>query len=140
MRLYFIKDEYIDYLRKVEPKVPNNKHERRPFVGIVLSVNGMDYYVPLSSPKCKHKKMKNSKDFRKINGGVYGAINFNNMLPVVKEALIYFNIQNIQDSKYRNLLQKQYKFIVKEFDIIKKTALEKLLEKMYVGGVICNQE
>lgn len=122
MRFYFIKDEYIEYLHNVDSKVPDNKHETRPFVGIVLKIHELDYYVPLSSPKPKHKTMKNSKDFRKIRGGEYGAINFNNMLPVIKEALIEFNIQDIPDYKYRNLLQNQYRALVKDFDKIKQMA------------------
>jgi protein AbiQ len=68
--------------------------------------------------------MKNSKDFRKINGGEYGAINFNNMLPVVTEALLEFNIQDEADYKYRNLLQNQYKSISDDFDNIKRVALD----------------
>lgn len=82
MRLYRIKQEYIDYLRTEEPKVLENKNERRPYIGIILFINNITYYVPLSSPKNKYKTMKNTKDFHKIAGGVYGAINFNKMIPV----------------------------------------------------------
>jgi protein AbiQ len=124
MKFYHIKDDFVMYLHDADPKVPDNKHEKRPFIGIVFSVNEMDYYVPLSSPKPKHKTMKNSKDFRKINGGEYGAINFNNMLPVVKEALIEFNIQNEQDYKYRNLLQNQYNAVDADFDNIQRVAYD----------------
>lgn len=49
--------------------------------------------------------MKNGKDFRKINNGLYGAINFNNMIPVLDSALIEIDIANIADVKYRRLLQ-----------------------------------
>ncbi|NLZ82904.1 MAG: type III toxin-antitoxin system ToxN/AbiQ family toxin [Clostridiales bacterium] len=122
MKFYHIKDEYIAYLHDADSKVPDNKHEKRPFIGIVFNVNEMDYYVPLSSPKPKHKTMKNNKDFRKINGGEYGAINFNNMLPVIEEALIEFNIQDEPDYKYRNLLQNQYRAIVNDFENIKRVA------------------
>ena len=109
-------------MHDADSKVPDNKHEKRPFIGVVFSINGMDYYVPLSSPKPKHKAMKNSKDFRKINGGKYGVINFNNMLPVIEEALIEFNIQDEPDYKYRNLLQNQYRAVVDDFENIKRVA------------------
>ena len=89
MKFYHIKDTYIDFLRKYDEKVPENKNESRPYVGIVLTIGDIEYYAPFSSPKPKHKKMRNTKDFRKIGGGLYGAINFNNMIPVVKSALIY---------------------------------------------------
>lgn len=55
--------------------------------------------------------MKNGKDFRKINNGIYGAINFNNMIPVLDDVFIEIDIANIQDMKYRRLLQNQYNFI-----------------------------
>ncbi len=67
--------------------------------------------------------MKNGKDFRKINNGIYGAINFNNMIPVLDSALIEIDIENIADVKYRRLLQNQYNFIKKDEKAIKKTAL-----------------
>ena len=51
--------------------------------------------------------MKNQKDFLKINGGIWGAINFNNMIPVHKDALINFDINAEKDVKYRRLLQHQ---------------------------------
>ena len=41
--------------------------------------------------------MKNGKDFRKIKQGEYGAINFNNMIPVPDSALILIDIANIAD-------------------------------------------
>lgn len=66
--------------------------------------------------------MKNGKDFRKINGGIYGAINFNNMIPVVDSALILIDIANIQDIKYRRLLQNQYNFIRADKDNILRLA------------------
>jgi protein AbiQ len=43
--------------------------------------------------------MKNGKDFRKINNGIYGAINFNNMIPVVDAALIEIDISNLLSSE-----------------------------------------
>ena len=42
------------------------------------------YFVPVSSPKDKHLKMKNLVDFMKLDKGALGAINFNDMIPVKK--------------------------------------------------------
>ena len=85
MKFYNIKDEYINYLKKYDAKVADNKKGKRPYVGVVLEIDGIKYYTPFTSPKEKHRKMKNTKDFRKINQGIYGAINFNNMIPVVEK-------------------------------------------------------
>ncbi len=111
MRFYYIKDSYIDFLRKYDLKVSINKQESRPYVGVVLEVDGIKYYAPFTSPKAKHLNMKNRIDFRKIEGGNYGAINFNNMIPVVETALIYIDIASITDTKYRRLLQNQFNSI-----------------------------
>lgn len=122
MRFYNIKDDYIEYLRHYDSKVAQNKQESRPYVGVILEIAGIKYYAPFSSPKPKHQKMKNGKDFRKINHGLYGAINFNNMIPVVDEALILIEIENIQDEKYKRLLQNQYNSIRSDKTQIEKTA------------------
>lgn len=82
MKLYNVTDAYVDYLRQFDSKVPDNKAEKRPFVGIVFSINGYNFFAPLSSPKPKHRGMKNMPDFHKINSGLQGAINFNNMIPI----------------------------------------------------------
>lgn len=130
MKFYYVKDDFITYLRQFDSKVSENKNQSRPYVGIVCEVNSIKYYAPLSSPKSKHKKMKNGKDFRKINKGIYGAINFNNMIPVLDSALIEIDIANIVDVKYRRLLQNQYNSIKADEKTITKTA-EKLRKLIF---------
>lgn len=122
MKIYRIKDDYIDYLRKYEPKVLENKIEKRPYLGVVYNINSYEYFVPLSSPKPKHKKMKNTKDFHKISGGTYGAINFNKIIPAYSDYLILYDINNEPDIRYRNLLQNQYSSILLIRDTIRDKA------------------
>lgn len=122
MKFYHVSDGYIVYLKKFDEKVAENKCENRPYVGIVIQVDEIKYYAPFTSPKDKHKKMKNGKDFRKIKGGTYGAINFNNMIPVPDNVLIPIDINNETDVKYRRLLQNQYKAIAEDSASIIKTA------------------
>jgi protein AbiQ len=122
MRFYNIKDDYIDFLKRFDSKVAENKCETRPYVGIVLEIDGIKYYAPFTSPKPKHKNMKNGKDFRKINNGIYGAINFNNMIPVVDAALIEIDISNLKNMKYKNLLKNQLLYVNKDKMQIQKTA------------------
>lgn len=111
MQFYYVKDDYIEFLRKYDNKVPENKGEHRPYVGIVFQINETKYYAPFTSPKPKHLTMKDNLDFIKIKGGEYGAINLNNMIPILDEALIEFDISKEPDIKYRNLLNNQLKFI-----------------------------
>ena len=79
-----VSSKYCDYLRKYDNKVPYNAGSKdlRPFVGILFLVENCEYFAPLSSPKDKHKRMKNTLDLIKIKDGEYGVINFNNMIPV----------------------------------------------------------
>ena len=114
--------------KKYDAKVADNKKGKRPYVGVVLEIEGIKYYTPFTSPKEKHRKMKNTKDFRKINHGICGAINFNNMIPVVDSALLLIDIDAMEDSKYQRLLQNQYKSIKADREQIQLTA--KRLRKM----------
>jgi len=68
--------------------------------------------------------MKNGKDFRKISGGIYGAINLNNMIPVVEDAIIKIDIDNLVDAQYKRLLQNQYANIRSDKAQIQTTALK----------------
>ena len=111
MKFYHIAEDYIDFLRGYDSKVPMNKNGARPYIGVLLVVEELRYFAPLTSPKPKHLRMKNGKDFRKIGGGKYGAINLNNMIPVPENALIEMNIDLEPDLQYRNLLRNQQRAI-----------------------------
>ena len=111
MRLYYITDEYAKYLHDYDSKVELNKNQGRPYIGILFELDDFKYFAPLTSPKPKHLKMHNSLDFRKINDGRYGAINFNAMIPVPDGESILIDIDSIEDFKYRSLLKRQFKFI-----------------------------
>ena len=118
LKLYNVNESYINYLRTFEPKILSNKNESRPYVGVVCTVNLVDYFVPLASPKEKYAKMNNSKDFHKIAGGRYGAINFNKMIPVLNTELIEIDIEAHPDIKYRNLLRNQFVELLSIKDVI----------------------
>lgn len=124
MKFYYIKEDYINFLRNYDKNVSINKNESRPYVGVLLTIDSKKYYAPFTSPKPKHLKMKNSIDFRKINNGILGAINLNNMIPVVDEAIIQFDINLITDAKYKTLLQNQLYYIKKDWNNIMKASQE----------------
>ena len=108
---------YCNYLRKFDNKVSYNAREKelRPFIGILFIVENCEYFAPLSSPKKKHKKLKNTLDLVKINNGVYGVVNFNNMIPVTNKNYIEFNLSkktNIKNEKMRiELLNNQLRWL-----------------------------
>ena len=128
LQLYRVTDKYIDFLRQVDSiNIKINKNEKRPYIGVVLEVHNIKYFAPLSSPKEKYKKMKNNLDFIKICNGEKGAINLNNMIPVVDEALMKVDIEQ-EEIKYRNLLYDQMRFINENAEKIHKKA-----EKLYIS-------
>lgn len=107
LRIYRVSDHYIRYLNSRDRKVQYNKAARRPYVGIVFNFGGFKYYVPMESPKPNHKNIKPGKHILKLDGGRYGLLGFNNMIPVHKDALIEFDINAEPDEKYRELLKRQ---------------------------------
>lgn len=120
LKLYYISEDYIKYLRKYDNKVPSNKNTTRPYIGIVYQYNGFNYFAPLSSPKEKHLKMnKKAIDIWKIDDGKLGIINFNNMLPCQNNLLTEV-LPTITDVKYRKLLENQIELINKDRNIMLK--------------------
>lgn len=69
------------------------------------------YFAPLSSSKSKHKTMKTTLDFLKIENGDLGAINFNNMLPVTDKNIIKLDLNKEcltkTEKKYNKMLKEQ---------------------------------
>lgn len=127
--LYQIDPEYCRYLGREDPNISHNWQEkiRRPFVGIVLSIQGLQYFAPLTSPKSKHKKMKNQLDFLKIDSGKLGAINLNNMIPApdscVREVdLIIRDKDDKETVQYKYLLRDQLNWCNKQAEAIQTKA------------------
>lgn len=110
IKLANISSKYIKYLYGFDKKVMYNKGQRRPYLGVLFEVKGHKFYAPLTHPKEKFKSMKNQEDFIKIGGGSLGAINLNNMIPVVEGVADVIDISKVEDWKYRMLLINQIKF------------------------------
>ena len=113
LRFYEINPAYIDYLISFEPHLFRNKKENqqnsRKYIGIVLTVNELDYFVPLSSFKEKHNAMQESIDFIKIRH--FAVLNLNNMFPVPKSERTFVDINKIENQNYKNLLRNEYRVI-----------------------------
>ncbi|MBQ9785000.1 MAG: type III toxin-antitoxin system ToxN/AbiQ family toxin [Clostridia bacterium] len=138
---YTVDSAYCDYLRTFDPCVPYTIAHKstRPFIGIVLNVGDVQYYAPLTSPKPKHLTMKNQVDFLKINGGVYGAINFNNMIPIHSNSLSLVDMtvyptDNAPDIQYKNLLANQLSWCNANRELLFKKA--ETLYKRYIDGTL----
>lgn len=105
MQIYKIDIDYLKYLHTFDNRVqynPNyddNKNQNRPYLGVLLNVNGCDYFAPLEHPRESHKTLKNNLQIFKIKEGKLGIIGLNNMIPVPQQALIKFDINKDSNSK-----------------------------------------
>ena len=136
LNIYEIDPDYIRYLSGFEEHLFRNKkisqNFNRKYVGIVLSINGFDYFAPLSSFKEKHKRMSETLDFIKI--GQYAVINLNNMFPASIESCKQINFNEIQDLNYKNLLRSEYRIIRKKAALILNNANEVYRHKLINDG------
>lgn len=130
--------DYCDYLRKFDSKVSYNKNEKelRPFIGILFEIGICKYFAPLSSPKLKHRRMKNTVDFFKIKNGELGAVNFNNMIPVKENnySLVDLNKETltVEELKYQKLLKDQLQWLNANFNQVKNRSFK--LYQLYNDG------
>ncbi len=123
-----IDENYCDYLREYDSRVMFNSEDKRlrPFVGVMFSVNGLDYFAPMTSPKPNFEYRNSSPIFQKIGGGDLGAIRLNAMIPVPKMFVKPIDLKHycLTDAElnYQNLLKTQVRWINKSVDKIETKA------------------
>lgn len=136
LKIVRVDSKYCDYLRNYDAKIAYNKFEKelRPFIGVLFQIDKYEYFAPLSSPKPKHIKMKNTIDFFKIKNGQLGAVNFNNMIPVTQKnySLIDLNKEGLTTSelKYQKLLKEQLLWLNSNYNKVKNNSYK--LYELYI--------
>ncbi|MCM1047302.1 MAG: type III toxin-antitoxin system ToxN/AbiQ family toxin [Clostridiales bacterium] len=132
MKFYEVDSRYVDYLLPFVPHLFRNKQQgqqnERKYIGVVLKIDSMEYFAPLSSYKPKHEKMKEGLDFVKV--GNYAVININNMFPVPEGCYSYVDFNRERDWKYKKLLMAEYRIILRIQDKIRKNAAELYKQKI----------
>lgn len=128
MDFYRIDETYNAFLQEYEKehrgitKVPNIHYsDRNKFsFGAVFEVNGINYYVSISS----FNKKQEANILICVPGDkeeIKGLLRFNYMIPVPDECITRLVIKDEKDEGYRNLLNKEYRFCKENEDrIIKK--------------------
>lgn len=124
LNLYSVSDKYIKYLRQFDNKIYDNKEElrthERKYLGVVLTVNEFNYYIPMSSPKrtdyiyFDKKIIRNdTKTIIRINEGgrLYGTLRISNMIPVPITELEPYMISNETDLKYKEVILGELRYI-----------------------------
>lgn len=129
MDFYRINEEYNRYLQNYEKekrgitKVPNIRYtDRNKFAfGAVMRVNDMNYYVSVSS----FDKKQEANILIRVPGDakeIKGSLRFNYMVPVPEECIKRLIIKDVEDEKYRTLLNKEYQFCMDNSERIQKKA------------------
>ena len=149
LNLYLIDMKYIRNLAWADNHVmsvsPQAGKETRPFVGIVVVCGTKEYCIPLSSPKPKHKSMKNDVDFTKIMDGekLIGVLNFNNMIPVAESCITLLNLRiagrdDAAARNYKKMATKQLDWCQRNQDAIIKKAnkLYKMVQSEKASGFL----
>lgn len=138
MKLYSISDKYINYLRKFDKRVYDNKEEirkaTRKYLGIVLKINFLNYYIPMSSPKksdYKNNEIRKSivpiiriisnKEVDKMPV-LKGTLRLSNMIPVPESELTLYKPKLEKNKNYKILIEKELEFIDKNEFMIEKYA------------------
>lgn len=116
MKFYQIDSSYLNILRQVDERVPLNKEfygrkGARPYIGIMLSVENIDYFVPLSS-----KKKRTSFVVMPIydsNRVQIASLLLNNMLPVPPKFRKLLNMDGVKitNPKYYDLLLNELNYL-----------------------------
>ena len=143
LKWYVVDKEYVSYLKEFDNKVENIDYSNRfkPYLGIIITINEINYYVPISSVKEKHYKMNDDIDFIKIseNDRILGVLNLNNMIPIDNDSvknLKYSEIEryrnfktNKEKSLYISLLNMELELINNKIEKIKANAFKLYNEK-----------
>ena len=134
IRIYEIKTEYIKYLSQYQRHLfmHDNGKDKRKYIGIILEINAVKYFAPLSSFKEKHKKMAEGVDFIKLKD--YAVININNMIPVPMSQVIEIDINKEKNASYKYLLQAESREINRQKNRIRKNAEIVYSHKIHNGN------
>jgi len=143
MRWYVADKDYVNHLHSIDKKVEkiDYKDSFKPYFGVVMDIGGHNYYLPISSPKHKHKRMKNNKDFLKVidhsdtstgDGKLIAVLNINNMIPIPDEYITRLDYNDVDKYKvfandslkeiYVDLLRKELEIIKSMSDKIESNA------------------
>ncbi len=129
IRFYYVDKNYIDYLKKYETDhqgytcVPNVEYaSRNKFVyGAVLSVNGINYFVPISS-KIKKEQYSMLIQTKDKKNPVKGSLRFRYMIPIPNSCLIKLDIKSMIETSRQRLVLSELAACRKDRDKIFKSA------------------
>lgn len=159
--LYNVSEEYLRYLNKIEPEVQyseDKEYGQKPFLGIIVLIDTYSYFIPLTSGKKKHTKWKNvgpahyliyekvektelkhNDVFKSVSDTqalkIFAALDIKKMIPVKEGLYSRINFSELEDVKYADLLEKEYRFCQKIQDSILAKVKQVYSEQKETGKV-----
>lgn len=140
-KLYTVNLKYIRNLHHIDNHVPSVSpqigKQERPFLGIIVLVNGSRFCIPLSSNSSKKSKdfstMRENITLRKIldkSGKLLAVLNINNMIPVRDEYLTEIDLK-IHSKDTSQIIQRK-KLCIKELNWCQshQTEIERLAKEL----------
>lgn len=134
MKFYMPNMRYLDYLREFDKKIMkvNPDYQNNKFVlGAVFEINGISYYVPVSSFKpekhsnvdgaLKPKYKKTCLGIEDKTDKILSLLRFDYMFPIPNSEIIELDISSLSGS-YKNLVQKEYIYCKKNLEHIQEKA------------------
>ena len=124
LKFYEVDASYIDYLLKVDSKVPHidysasSPHDKF-LCGIVLTVDNHDYFAPITS---FNKPQRTNVLIRNAQGRVLSSIRLSFMIPVPPDAVSLKNIDAEPSQSYKFLLYNELRFCNRNADYIRQRA------------------
>ena len=147
LNFYTVDLRYVNFLKNVEQekrgfsRVPNMDYgtQRKPkfLCGVVLQVNSINYYVPVTS--YKQQKPDNFL-IKAANGQVVSSLRFNYMFPVPDQLISVRIIADEPDRAYRALLSQELRYCIKNQGTIQHLA-ERTYKRVLLGkdlGLVAN--
>lgn len=142
LKLYNVNIKYIRNLHNVDDNVPSVSPQIgkavRPFLGIIVLINGSKFCIPFTSNSDKKSKkfesMRENITFRKIrdkDGKILAGLNINNMVPVREEYISEINLKIRPDDTPEQMCWK--KLCIKELNWCQahQDEIERLANELY---------
>lgn len=122
IKFYDVDEKYVKYLQSIDSQIPNIHYSsNNKFVcGVVLDIDNIKYYAPISHTTQKFKTSLLIYDNKKP----ISSIRFSFMFPAYTEVLTEKNFKQIAkiDQKYADILSAEYEFCKNNLDKIYKKA------------------